>query len=138
MAYIFGAAAVIALSVYVVLVCSEVFLQPRSKTQRAKAPQWACRVPVTEETLGLSGSETPILVTPERLDNEAAGVNTAPRGSRIPTAVPIVCAAGEDGMAEAYRVRGEHMVRDRVPNSFARRKIGDTDVITMRDTLSSQ
>jgi hypothetical protein len=62
MAYIFGGAAVIALSVYIVLVCSEMFFsQPRSKTQRAKVLQSACRVPVAAEALDLPAAETPIL-----------------------------------------------------------------------------
>jgi hypothetical protein len=44
MAYIFAGAAVIVLSVYIVLVCSEMFFsQPRSKTHRAKVPQSARR-----------------------------------------------------------------------------------------------
>ena len=51
MAYIFAGAALIALSVYIVLVCSEIFSQPRSKG--AKVPQPARRVPVAEETLVL-------------------------------------------------------------------------------------
>src|SRR5215469_18560750 len=86
MAYILAGAAVIALSVYIVLVCSEMFFsQPHSKTQRAKAAQWACRVPVVEGTLGLSAGETAILTASESLAKEALPVNTAPGGTQMPT-----------------------------------------------------
>jgi NADH:ubiquinone oxidoreductase subunit 5 (subunit L)/multisubunit Na+/H+ antiporter MnhA subunit len=89
MAYILGGATVIALSVYIVLVCSEMFFsQPRSKTQRAKTPQWACRVPVVEGTLALPVGETAILTASESLAKEALPVNTAPGGTQMPTIVP--------------------------------------------------
>jgi hypothetical protein len=86
MAYIFAGAAVIALSVYIVLMCSEMFFsQPRSKTQRAKAAQWACRGPVVEGTLGLSTSATAILTVSESLAKEALPVNTAPGSTQMLT-----------------------------------------------------
>jgi hypothetical protein len=89
MAYIFGGAAIIALSVYIVLVCSEMFFsQPRSKTRRAKAPEWACCVPVVEETLDLSADETPILAAPEDLDEQVLRVSTSPGCAQMPTSVP--------------------------------------------------
>jgi hypothetical protein len=62
MAYICVGGAVIVLSVYIVLVCSEMFSsEPRSKTQRAEARQSARRVPVAEGPLVLSSTETVIL-----------------------------------------------------------------------------
>jgi hypothetical protein len=49
-AYICVGGPVIVLSVYIVLVCSEMFSsEPCSKTQRAKAPKSARRVPVAVE-----------------------------------------------------------------------------------------
>jgi hypothetical protein len=89
MAYIFGGAAVIALSVYIVLVCSEMFFsEPRSKTQRAKAPQSARRVPVAKESLDLSAVETPTLAAPERPAQETVRVTAPPLGAQIPMTVP--------------------------------------------------
>jgi hypothetical protein len=89
MACVLVGAAVIAVSVYIVLVCSEMFFsQPCSKAQRAKAPQWPCRVPVVEGTLALSVGETAILTASESLAKEALPVNTAPGGTQMPTIVP--------------------------------------------------
>ncbi len=62
MACILAGAAFIGLSIYIVLVCSEMFFsEPRSKTQRAKARQSARRVPVAEETRDIPAAETGIL-----------------------------------------------------------------------------
>ncbi len=98
MAYIFAGAAVIALSVYIVLMCSEMFFsQPRSKTQRAKAAQWACRVPVVEKTFDLSADETPILAASEDLGKEVVHMNTCPRGGQIPTTVPAALQSAPTG-----------------------------------------
>jgi hypothetical protein len=58
MACILAGAALIALFLYIVLLCSEMFSQPRSKSQRAKVPQLARRVPVAKEGLELSAVET--------------------------------------------------------------------------------
>jgi len=80
MACILAGAALIALTVYIVLVCSEMFSRPRSKSQRAK-------VPVAKEGLDLSAAETPILAVPERLGEEAVPV-TAPLQS--PMTVPTI------------------------------------------------
>ena len=89
MAYIFGGAAVIGLSVYIALVCSEMFFsQRRSKTQRAKVPQLGCRARVAEEGFDLSAAETPILAAPERLGQEAGWVTAPPHGAQIPMTVP--------------------------------------------------
>ncbi|SRR6266436_594922 len=88
MACILAGAAVIALSVYIVLVCSEMFSQPRSKTRHAKVPQPARRAPVAEETLVLSFAETPILAVPEPLGQEAVRVTAPPFGAQIPMATP--------------------------------------------------
>jgi hypothetical protein len=89
MAYIFGGAAIIALSVYIVLVCSEMFFsQPGSKTRRAKVPQSARRVLVAEGTLRLSGAEASILTSPEGLGKQVVRVNTSPGCAQMPTPVP--------------------------------------------------
>ena len=89
MAYIFWGAAVISLPVYIVLVCSEMFLsQPRSKTQRAKAPQSARRVSVAERSLDLSAVETPILAALERVRKEPVRVTAPPHCAQIPMTVP--------------------------------------------------
>lgn len=88
MAYIFGGAALIALSVYIVLVCSEIFSQPRSKG--ARVPQPARRVPVAEKTLHLSAAETRILAAPEGPGEEVVRVNTPPRGTHIPMKFPAI------------------------------------------------
>ena len=89
MAYIFAGAAIIALFVYVLLLCSEIFFrQPRSKTQRAKAPQWACRVPVVEDTFHVSDYEKPILAAPEDRGKEAVRLDTSPGCAPMPKTVP--------------------------------------------------
>lgn len=99
MAYIFGGAAVIALSVYIVLVCSEMFFsEPRSKTQRAKAPQPACRVPVAAETLDLPAAETLILAAPEALSKEVVRVNTSPGCAQMPTTIPATLQSAPTGL----------------------------------------
>ena len=89
MAYIFGGAAVIGVSGYIVLVCSEMFFsQPRLKTHRARVPQSAHRAPVAEESLDLSVAETPILAAPERLGQEAVRLTAPSQGAQIPMTVP--------------------------------------------------
>ena len=89
MAYICVGGAVIVPSVYIVLVCSEMFSsEPRSKTQRAKAPQSARRVPVAKESLDLSAVETPTLAAPERPAQETVRVTAPPHGAQIQMTVP--------------------------------------------------
>ena len=89
MACVLMGAALIALCVYVVLVCSEMlFSQPRSKTRRAKAPEWACRVPVAEETLDLSAVETRTLAAPNRLGAEVVRETAPAHGGQVPMTVP--------------------------------------------------
>jgi hypothetical protein len=88
MACILAGAALIALSVYIVLVCSEMFSQPRSKTQRAKALQSTRRVPVAKGSLALSAVETPILAAPERLGDEEVRVTAPAHGGQIPMTAP--------------------------------------------------
>ena len=76
MAYVFAGAALIGLSVYIVLVCSEMFFsQPRSKTHRAKVAQSARHTAVARETRDLSAEETPIRAEAERLCQEAARID---------------------------------------------------------------
>jgi hypothetical protein len=82
MAYIFGGVALIALSVYTVLVCTEMLSQPRSK--RAKVLQPAFRVPVAERTLDLSAAEPPILPASEELAKQPLWVIAPPHGAQIP------------------------------------------------------
>lgn len=82
-ACILAGAALIAFSVYIVLVGSEMFSQPRSKAQRAKARQSVRRAP--EVSLDLSAAETPILAVPECLGEEAVPVTAPPQ---IPMTVP--------------------------------------------------
>jgi hypothetical protein len=89
-AYVFAGAALVGVSVYIVLVCSEMFSQPRPQTQRARASRSARRVPVAEEALDLSTAETPILIAPERLGKEAVRVTAPPEGTQIPMMFPIV------------------------------------------------
>jgi hypothetical protein len=88
MACVLAGAALIALSVYIVLVCSEMFSQPRSKSQRARVPQPARRARVAAEALVMSAVETPILAAPERLRKEAVRVSAPPLGTQIPMTVP--------------------------------------------------
>ena len=64
MACVLAGAALIALSVYIVLVCSEMFSQPRSKSQPARVPQLAHRAPVAEESLDLSTVKARTLAAP--------------------------------------------------------------------------
>ena len=68
MACISAGAALIGLSVYIALLCSEMFFsQPRSKAPRAKVPQLAHRAPVAEESLDLFAAGTPSLAASDRL-----------------------------------------------------------------------
>ena len=87
MACVCAGAVLIALSVYAVLVCSEMFAQPRSQTRRAKVPGLASRAPVAEEGLDGVAAETPILAVPSRLGEDA--VRTAPPyNAQIPMKAP--------------------------------------------------
>lgn len=86
MAYIFGGAALIALSVYGVLVCSEIFSQPRSK--RAKVPQPVRRVPVAEKTLRPAAVEARGLAVSGGVGREAVQGNASSRGAQIPITFP--------------------------------------------------
>jgi hypothetical protein len=92
MAYIFGGAALIALSVYFVLVGSEMLLEPRSKPKRAKAPQPTQLVRVAEETLDPS-TATPILSVPHTLEEAGVPVNDSPRRPQIPITAPAALEA---------------------------------------------
>jgi hypothetical protein len=83
MAYILGGAALIALSVYVVLVGSEMLLEPGSKPKRAKVPPLPRRVPVAEVTVDPCAA-TPILSVPDTLEEAKVPVNASPRRARIP------------------------------------------------------
>jgi hypothetical protein len=87
MACIMAGAALIALSVYIALVCSEMFFsQSRSKTQRAKAPQSARRVLVAKEGVELPAVETRIFGCTNR--KEVVRVTTLVHGGQIPMTAP--------------------------------------------------
>jgi hypothetical protein len=89
MAYILAGASLIGLSVYIALLCSEIFFsQPRSKAPRAKVPQFAHRAPVAEESLDLSAVEKRILAAPNRLGEEGVRVTAPAHGGQIPMTVP--------------------------------------------------
>jgi hypothetical protein len=89
MACVLAGASLFGLSVYIALVCSEMFFsQSRSKTQRARAPQSVRRAPVAEETLDLSATETPLFAAPERLGEEVVRVTAPAHGGQIPMTVP--------------------------------------------------
>ena len=90
MACILAGAALIALTVYIVLVCSEMFFsQPRSKSRRAKVPQLAHRPPLAEQSLDdLSAAESPILAAPERLGEELVRGPAPANGGQVPMTVP--------------------------------------------------
>ena len=96
MAYIFAGAALIGLSVYIVLVCSEMFSQPRSKTQRARVPQSARLASVAEESLDLSAAET-ISAETKVLGEEAVRVTIPPHGAQILMTVPVALENGPTG-----------------------------------------
>ena len=89
MAFIFVGASLIGLSVYIALLCSEIFFsQPRSKSVRAKVPQLAHRAPVAEESLDLSAVEKRILAAPNRLGEEGVRVTAPAYGGQVPITVP--------------------------------------------------
>ena len=76
MAYICAGGALIALSLYGFLACSEIFFsQPHSRT-RVKVSQSAR--PVAEQTPDLSAVEMSILPGPEHLEKEMPGVTRIP------------------------------------------------------------
>lgn len=101
MAYIFGGAALIALSVYAVLVGSEMLLEPGSKSKRAKAPHLARSVHVAEETLDPSAA-TPILSVPHALEEAGVPVNASPRHLQIPIAAPAALEAEPQWAPRAF------------------------------------
>lgn len=87
MACVFAGAAVIGLSVYVVLVGSEMFAQYRSKAQRARVQKVGRHIPAAEETLGLSAAASPILVVPEG-PGKGVELNPSRHGVQIPLTLP--------------------------------------------------
>ena len=88
MACILAGASLIGLSVYIALLCSEMFFsQPPSKTPRAKVPQLAHRAPVAEESLDLS-VEKRILAAPNRLGEQVVRVTAPAHGGQVPMTVP--------------------------------------------------
>ena len=88
MAYILAGASLIVLSVYIALLCSEMFFsQPPSKTRRAKVPQLAHRASVAEESLDLSAVGKRIAAAPNRLGEEVVRVTARANGGRVPMTV---------------------------------------------------
>src|ERR1051326_1630188 len=82
-------ASLIGLSVYIALLCSEMFFsQPRSKALRAKVPQLAHRGPVAEECLDLSAVKTRSLAAPNRLGEEVVQETAPAHGGQVPMTVP--------------------------------------------------
>lgn len=96
MAYIFGGAALIALSVYVVLVGSEMLLEPGSKPKSAKVSQLPRRVQVAEVTVNKPAA-TPILSVPETLEEAEVPLNASPRRAQIPIIAPAALEAEPSG-----------------------------------------
>jgi hypothetical protein len=89
MACILAGASLIGLSVYIALLCSEIFFsQPRSKSVRAKVPQLAHRAPVAKESLDLCAVEKRILAAPNRLGEEGVRVTAPAHGGQVPITVP--------------------------------------------------
>ena len=89
MACILAGASLIGLSVYITLLCSEMFFsQPRSKAPEAKVQQLAHRAPVAEESLDLSAVETRTLAAPNRLGEEAVRETAPAHGGQVPMTVP--------------------------------------------------
>jgi hypothetical protein len=90
MACVLAGASLFGLSVYIALLCSEMFFsQPPSKTPRAKVPQLAQRAPVAEESLDLSTVEKRILAAPNRLEEEVVRVTAPAHGGQVPMTVPV-------------------------------------------------
>lgn len=89
MACISAGASLIGLSVYIALLCSEMFFsQPPSKTPRAKVRQLAHRAPVAEESLDLSAVGKRIAAAPNRLGEEVVRVTAPANGGQVPMTVP--------------------------------------------------
>ena len=84
MACVLAGATIIALSVYGVLVCSEIFFSEPHSRIRAKASQSTRLIPFAAEIPVLSAAERPILAAPEPLATEGIRVHDA----QIPLAVP--------------------------------------------------
>ena len=89
MGCISAGASLIGLSVYIALLCSEMFFsQPPSKTPRAKVPQLAHRACVAEESLDLSAVGKRIAAAPHRRGEEVVRVTAPANGGQVPMTVP--------------------------------------------------
>src|ERR1700751_1628934 len=78
-------ASLIGLSVYIALLCSEIFFsQPRSKAPRARVPQLAHRASVAEESLELSAVGKRIAAAPNPLGEEVVRVTAPANGGQVP------------------------------------------------------
>jgi len=76
LAYICAGGALIALMLYSLLICSEIFFSQRDLRARVKASQSAR--PVAEQAPNVSASERSILPEPEHLEKEVLGVPRIP------------------------------------------------------------
>ena len=87
--YFLAGFVLLALFTYVVFVCLEIFSpRPRAKAKIAKVPPQVGCASVVEQNRDLIFPETPILVAPERLVEEAVRVTAPPHGAQIPMTVP--------------------------------------------------
>ena len=88
-AYFCAGFALLALSTYVVFLCLEIFApQLRTKSKVAEIPPQVGCASVVEQNRDMIFSETPILVVPESLGEEAVRVTAPPHGAQIPMTVP--------------------------------------------------
>jgi hypothetical protein len=88
MAYIFGGAALIGLSVYVFLLCSEIFFSdPHTKARRAKIRRLGSNVPIVGAGLDLSTGEpsTPLVVSTEIATTVPVTLESDSPGSEVLT-----------------------------------------------------
>ena len=87
--YFLAGFVLLALFTYVVFVCLEIFSpRPRAKAKIAKVPPQVGCASVVEQNRDLIFPETPILVAPERLVEEAVRVTAPPHGAQIQMTVP--------------------------------------------------
>ena len=88
-AYFSAGFALLALSTYVVFLWLEIFApQPRTKSKVAEIPPQEGCASVVKQNRDMIFPDTPILVAPESLGEEAVRVTAPPHGAQIPMTVP--------------------------------------------------
>jgi hypothetical protein len=88
-AYFSAGFALLALSAYVVFLCLEIFApQLRTKSKVAEIPKQVGCASVVEQNRDMIFPETPILVMPESLGEEAVRVTAPLHGAQTPVTVP--------------------------------------------------